>query len=45
MIRLKLGDPAPARSLLEAAMDTNPYFSIRWSEVARQTLDGLGGGA
>jgi Tfp pilus assembly protein PilF len=42
MIHLKLGDRAEARSLLETAVDINPHFSIRWSELARETLDELG---
>lgn len=45
MIRLKLGDRAEARSLLQTAIDINPSFSIRWSGIARETLDDLGGGA
>jgi tetratricopeptide (TPR) repeat protein len=42
MIHLKLGDRAEARSLLSTAVDINPHFSIRWSGVARETLDELG---
>ena len=41
-------DPAPARgrrtgprSFLEEAFDVNPYFSVRWSPVLRDTLAGL----
>jgi tetratricopeptide (TPR) repeat protein len=45
MIRLKLGDRPEARSLLRTAIDINPSFSIRWSGIARETLDDLGGEA
>jgi hypothetical protein len=38
MIRLGLGDEAAARSLLQQALDVNPYFSVRWSPVLRATL-------
>ena len=44
MIRLRLGDEPAARSLLEEAFDVNPYFSVRWSPVLRETLSRLGDG-
>jgi len=42
MIRLGLGDEATARSLLQEAFDVNPYFSVRWTPVLRDTLSRLG---
>jgi tetratricopeptide (TPR) repeat protein len=45
MIRLRLGDAGTARPLLAAAVRTNPYFSIRYAEVARRELARLGGRA
>jgi tetratricopeptide (TPR) repeat protein len=44
MIRLRLGDEAAARSLLRQARDINPFFSVRWSPVLRETLSRLGAG-
>jgi tetratricopeptide (TPR) repeat protein len=44
-IQLGLGDRDAARSLLERAIDTNPYFSIRYSTAAHETLRSLGGAA
>ena len=41
MIRLRLGDQPGARSLLQEAFDVDPYFSVRWSPVLRDTLGGL----
>jgi tetratricopeptide (TPR) repeat protein len=38
MIRLRLGDEPGARSLLQEAFDGDPYFSVRWSPVLRDTL-------
>ena len=43
MIRLRLGDEPAARSFLQEAFDVNPYFSVRWSPVLRETLARLGG--
>jgi tetratricopeptide (TPR) repeat protein len=43
MIRLRLGDEPAARSFLQEARDVNPYFSVRWSPVLRDTLARLGG--
>ena len=42
MIRLRLGDEAAARALLQEALDVNPYFSVRWSPVLRDVLERLG---
>ena len=42
MIRLRLGDRAAARALLDEAFDINPHFSVRWSPVLRATLARLG---
>ena len=42
MIRRRLGDEPGARSLLQEAFDVNPYFSVRWSPVLRDTLARLG---
>ena len=44
MIRLRLGDEPAARSFLQEARDVNPYFSVRWSPVLRDTLARLGDG-
>ncbi|HWL91659.1 MAG TPA: tetratricopeptide repeat protein [Actinomycetota bacterium] len=41
MIRLRLGDEHGATSLLREASDSDPYFSVRWSPVLRDTLAGL----
>ncbi len=41
MIQLRLGDTHRAQSFLEEAFDVNPYFSVRWSPVLRDTLAGL----
>ena len=43
MIQMQLGHPAQARRLLTQAVDINPYFSIRYSSVARTQLAKLGG--
>ena len=43
MIQLRLGDRDAARTLLADALDTNPFFSIRYSAVASDTLRSLGG--
>jgi tetratricopeptide (TPR) repeat protein len=42
MIQLRLGDEAAARSLLRDAFEVNPWFSVRWSPVLRDTLSRLG---
>jgi tetratricopeptide (TPR) repeat protein len=42
MIRLRLGDEATARSYLDEASEVNPWFSVRWSPVLRETLERLG---
>jgi len=44
MIQVRLGDEPAARSLLQEAFDVNPYFSVRWSPVLRDTLARLGDG-
>lgn len=41
MIAVRLGDTVTARQDLQHALDINPHFSLLWSPVARQTLDGL----
>ncbi len=41
MIRLRLGDADGAKSFLQEAFDANPYFSVRWSPVLRDTLADL----
>ena len=41
MIELRLGHEAAARALLRQAFDTNPFFSVRWSPVLRDTLSRL----
>ena len=38
MIELRLGHEAAARGLLRQAFETNPFFSVRWSPVLRDTL-------
>lgn len=38
MIQLRLGNESGARSLLQEAFDRDPYFSVRWSPVLRETL-------
>lgn len=38
MIEYRLGHLAEAQEKLRAALDINPYFSLRYAEVARQTL-------
>jgi tetratricopeptide (TPR) repeat protein len=43
MIQLRLGHAAQARRLLTEAVDINPYFSIRYSPIARAQLAKLGG--
>jgi hypothetical protein len=35
------GRPAVARQRLQAALDLNPAFSVRWAPVARRELAGL----
>ena len=42
MIRLRLGDRDAARELLDEAFEVNPWFSVRWSPVLRETLERLG---
>ena len=42
MIELRLGHEGAARALLRQAFDTNPFFSVRWSPVLRDTLSRLG---
>jgi tetratricopeptide (TPR) repeat protein len=41
MIALKLGDQEQAREYLEAALATNPHFSILYAEEARDVLQEL----
>ena len=41
MIQLRLGNERAARSLLQEAFDGDPYFSVRWSPVLRDTLASL----
>ena len=41
MIQLRLGNEPDARSLLQEAFDGDPYFSVRWSPVLRDTLASL----
>lgn len=41
MIRLRLGDKSGATPLLQEAFAADPYFSVRWSPVLRETLTGL----
>jgi tetratricopeptide (TPR) repeat protein len=43
MIRLRLGDAAAAARLLREAQALDPFFSVRWSPVLRETLSRLGG--
>jgi tetratricopeptide (TPR) repeat protein len=38
MIEYRLGHLAEAQAKLQAALDLNPYFSLRYAETARQTL-------
>lgn len=38
LIHYHLGQVAEAQKLLEAALDLNPQFSLRYAETARQTL-------
>ncbi len=45
MIQLGLGHEARARELLDAALDTNPAFSIVHASIARHTLARLRGAA
>ena len=45
MIQHALGNDDEARSLLAAALDLNPHFSIQYAPVARTTLAELGGAA
>ena len=45
MIAAGLGRDGVARRWLSEALEINPYFSVRWSPVARRTLARLGGGA
>jgi tetratricopeptide (TPR) repeat protein len=44
MIQLGLRDEREAGSLLREAFDVNPYFSVRWSPVLRDTIAQLGDG-
>lgn len=41
MISYRLGDNAGARTYLQRALDTNPYFSILYSDMAKKTLKTL----
>jgi hypothetical protein len=41
MIEARLGQASAARADLETALRINPYFSVLWSPVARQTLASL----
>jgi tetratricopeptide (TPR) repeat protein len=43
MIRLRLGEEAAAARLLREAQALDPFFSVRWSPVLRETLSRLGG--
>jgi tetratricopeptide (TPR) repeat protein len=38
LIHNNLGRTAEAQALLQAALDINPHFSVRYAETARQTL-------
>ena len=44
MIRLRLGDRDRALELLQGTHDLNPWFSVRWSPVLRETLAKLEAG-
>ena len=41
MIEARLGQASAARADLQTALRVNPYFSVLWSPVARQTLASL----
>jgi tetratricopeptide (TPR) repeat protein len=43
MIHLRLGDRDAARRFLADAVATNPYFSIRYADIAARVLRTLGG--
>ena len=43
MIERSLGHPDQARSHLDQALKTNPFFSFKWSGEARRVLGELGG--
>ena len=42
MIEARLGQAAAAIADLQQALHINPYFSLLWAPVARQTLASLG---
>jgi len=44
MIEARLGQTSTARTDLQTALRINPYFSVIWSPVARQTLASIRGG-
>ncbi|TMF12602.1 MAG: tetratricopeptide repeat protein [Chloroflexi bacterium] len=44
MIEARLGQTSTARTDLQTALRINPYFSVIWSPVARQTLASVRGG-
>jgi lipoprotein NlpI len=44
MIEKRLGQTAAAIDDLTHALHINPYFSLLWSPVARETLASLSGG-
>ena len=41
MIEARLGQIGAARTDLQTALRINPYFSVVWSPIARQTLASL----
>ncbi len=45
MIQLGLGHRAETRRFLSEALAINPYFSIRWTPIAAERLERLGGAA
>lgn len=44
MIEARLGNTGPAAAYLQAALDLNPSFSVRYADDARATLDALRAG-
>ena len=42
MIEARLGETTAAVDLLQRALRLNPHFSVRYAELARETLRGLG---
>jgi len=44
MIEARLGETTAAVDLLQRALRLNPHFSVRYAELARETLRGLGAG-